>query len=193
MPDLSTRAVAGNRSADAQAAMGPGRERASALLEAGMDGDLDAWEEGIALACGTELTDEERERLHLVGGPPPVPLENLMGGLPTTARPHGHVGRLRLLAERYRLALDGDRDVLRWVEAALGHPEGSLGRCDLLGPHGLPLHVQDLGADLEPGPLPAGWLARIGPGALAGVCGVPEKPQPVWALLRDLDEDPQPN
>ena len=55
MPDSSTREVAGNRPADADAAMGPGRGRASALLEEGMDGDLDAWEQGLALATGAEL------------------------------------------------------------------------------------------------------------------------------------------
>jgi hypothetical protein len=158
-----------------------------------MDGDLDAWVEGLTLACGVEPASEERARLALVGGPPPVALENVLRQLPTDSRPRGHVRRLRLLAKRYWLALDGDRDELRWVEAALGHPAGTLGRCDLLGPHGFPLHVQGLGAGLDPGPLPADWLRRVGTGALADLWGVPDEPQPVWVLLRDLDEDPQPD
>lgn len=192
MPD-STRAVAGNRSAEAHAAMGPGRGRASVLLEAGMDGDLDAWEQGLGLSAGVELTTGERERLDVLGGPPPLALEAVLRRLPTGARPSGHVRRLRLLARRYRMALDGDREQLRWVEAVLGHPQGTLGRADLLGPHGFPLHVQDLGADLEPGPLPSGWLDRVGPQALADIHTAADEPEPVWVLLRELDEDPQPN
>jgi hypothetical protein len=155
-----------------------------------MNGDLDAWQEGLELACGVALDDSDRHRLDLVGGPPPVPLENVLRRLPTTSRPHGHLDRLRRLAQRYRLALDGDRDQLRWVEAALGHPVGSLGRSDLLGPHGLPLHVQDLGADLEPGPLPDDWLGRVGADTLAEVCGPADEPPPVWVLLRAVGEDP---
>jgi hypothetical protein len=155
-----------------------------------MDGDLDAWQEGLELACGVELGDGDRPRLALVGGPPPVALEQVLRRLATTSRPPGHLGRLRQLADRYRRALDGDRDQLRWVEAALGHPDGSLGRSDLLGPHGLPLHVQDLGADLEPGALPHDWLESLGPDTLAEVSRPTAEPQPVWVLLRDVGEDP---
>lgn len=189
MPDRSTGVAAGSHPADGAVVMGTGRGRASELLEAGMDGDLDSWQEGLALACGVELGDGDRRRLALVGGPPPVALEHVLRRLATTSRPPGHVRRLRLLAERYRLALDGERDELRWVEAALGHPEGSLGRADLLGPYGLPLHVQELGAGLEPGTLPDGWLGRVGAPSLADVCRLPDEPQPVWVQLRDVGGD----
>lgn len=165
---------------------------AEALLEAGMDGDLDAWQEGLAQAAGVELDEDERRRLALVGGPPPVALDAVLARLGTSVRPHGHLGRLRLLAERYRLALDGDRDVLRWVEAALRHPEGSLGRADLLGPHGLPLCVEGLTSGLEPGRLPEGWLGRVGAAALGDLCAVPVEPPPVWTLLGGLREVPRP-
>jgi hypothetical protein len=189
MPDRSTGELARSPRPEGRAVMGNGTGCAATLLEAGMNGDLVAWQEGLAQACDAELNEDERRRFELVGGPAPVALENVLRGLGTPARPPGHVGRLRLLAERYRLALDGDRDLLRWVEAALGHPYGSLGRCGLLGPHGFPLHVQDLGAGLEPGELPAGWLGRVDPAELAGVCRLPEQPLPVWVLLSDVGEE----
>src|SRR5690606_34455755 len=77
MPDQSTGVAAGSHPADGAAAMGTGRGCASELLEAGMDGDLDSWQEGLALACGVELGDGDRRRLALVGGPPPVALEQV--------------------------------------------------------------------------------------------------------------------
>ena len=153
-----------------------------------MGGDPAAWEEGLLLACGVVLTQDERDRLAALGGPPPTELERVLQRLGTPLRPPGHLDRLRQLAERYRLALDGDRDVLRWVELAFGHPAGSLGRADLLGPHGLPLHVQDLGADLEPGPLPDGWLGWVGAEELADVCSLPDEPSPVWVQLRHVTD-----
>lgn len=187
MPDRSTQVAQGPLAAAATEQ--GGRGSAPALLVAGMNGDLHAWEEGLLLACGVELGEAERQRLDVVGGPPPVALENVLSGLGTSFRPYGHLRLLRLLAEGYRLALDGDRDVLRWLEAALGHPDRSLGRADLLGPHGLPLQVQHLGADLEPGPLPGGWLDRVDCEALAELCSTPAEATPVWAQLQEVGED----
>lgn len=189
MPDRSTGELARSPRPEGHAVLGYGQGRAATRLEVGMEGDLEAWQDGLREVCGAELDAQERARFELVGGPPPVALEGVLRTLDTGARPPGHVQRLRLLAERYRLALDGDRDVLRWVEAAVGHPGGSLGRCDLLGPHGFPLHVQDLDVGLRPGALPDGWLEAVDPDALAGVCRPPDDPPPVWVLLGDVAEE----
>ena len=189
MPDRSTGELARSPRPERHAVMGYGQGRAATRLEAGMEGDLEAWQDGLREVCGAELGPRERDRFELVGGPPPVALESILGALGTDLRPSGHLRRLRLLAERYREALDGDRDVLRWVEAALGHPSGSLGRCDLLGPHGFPLHVQDLDVGLRSGSLPHGWLDHVDPDALAGVCRQPDDPPPVWVLIGRVGEE----
>lgn len=190
MPDRSTRVVAGHYPAEGWSVQGTGAGGAPHLV-AGMNGDLGAWEVGLALACGVELGDAERQRLDVVGGPPPVALEKVLRGLGTDRRPPGHLRRLRLLADGYRLALDGDREVLRWVEAVLGHPDRSLGRADLLGPDGFPVDLRDLGAGLEAGPLPDGWLGRVDLTALAAVSFLPEEPAPVWVQLREVGQQPQ--
>lgn len=164
----------------------PGRpsadDRAVSLLEAGLDGDLRSWEEGLALACGVRLTDERRRRLLAAGGPLPHEVERVLRGLGTPSRPRAHLARLGTLVSRYRDALAGDRDALRWLETVLGREPGSLWRTDLLGPDGLPLRIGALQAGLVEGPLPLGWLTRLR-ATLAVVCGAPARVLPVWQEL----------
>ena len=95
----------------------------------------------LALLDGTRLTDEERERLRVVAGPPPLELERALWRLGSPTRPPGHLERLRRLGDDYTRAVDGDEDALRWLEAALGHRPATLTRCDLLGQDGLPLRL----------------------------------------------------
>lgn len=160
----------------------PVDERAVPLLEAGLAGDLKAWEEGLALACGVRLTDERRRRLLAAGGPLPHEVERVLRELGTPVRPPGHLARLRLLVRRYRDALAGDRAALGWLEAVLGRQRGSLWRTDLLGPDGLPLRIGALQAGLEEGELPRGWLAGLR-ATLAQACGAPARVVPVWQEL----------
>lgn len=157
--------------------------RAAALLEAGMDGDLHAWDDGLGLRHGVRLSDEERARFLAVGGPPPLALERALWRLGTHVRPPGHLERLRSVPDRYRAAMDGDEESLRWVEAVLGHPPGSLGRCALLGPDGLPVRVGPLDRGLEAGWLPDGWLTHPSGSDLTEVCRVPAEPEPAWEQL----------
>jgi hypothetical protein len=158
--------------------------RTAILLEAGMNGDLHAWAEGLALLDGTRLTDEERERLRVLGGPPPLELERALWRLGAPTRPPGHVERLRRLGAEYGRAVDGNEDALRWLEAALGHRPGTLTRCDLLGQDGLPLRLPPFDEGLEAGWLDEGWLEDVSRTDLAAVCRFPEAPEPVWAQLR---------
>lgn len=79
--------------------------------------------------------------------------------------------------------MDGDEGSVRWIEVALGHPSGSLGRCALLGPDGLPVRLADLGNGLEPGRLDDGWLTDTSGVDLSQVCRVPAEPEPVWVQL----------
>lgn len=157
--------------------------RVAALFEAGMAGDVNAWDGAVSLWYGTRLEEDERSRFLTVGGPPPMALERALARLRTHVRPPGHLDRFRAVADRYRAAMDGDDDALRWVEAAVGHPSGSLGRSALLGPDGLPVRLSDLGAGLEPGRLDDGWLTDASGVDLSQVCRAPAEPDPVWVQL----------
>ena len=153
------------------------------LFEAGMVGDVLAWEVGLSLWHDRSLDDDERTRFLAAGGPPPLALEQQLSRLSTHVRPPGHLERLRAVVENYWRAMDGDREALRWIEAALGHPSGSLTRCALLGADGLPVPPADLTAGLEPGRLPDGWLSDARGVDLAHVCEIPHEQQPVWVQL----------
>ncbi|MFK5647508.1 hypothetical protein ACI3ET_13395 [Ornithinimicrobium sp. LYQ121] len=154
------------------------------LLEAGMNGDVHAWVEGLALLDGTTLSHEERQRLRTVGGPPPLALEQVLWRLSSPSRPPGHLARLRRLGDDYVRGVDGDEGALRWLEAALGHRSGSLSRCDLLGPEGLPLGLPAFDEGVEEGRLDEDWLDEVDVASLAEVCRFPAEPEPVWAQLR---------
>ena len=157
--------------------------RVAELFEAGMVGDVVAWDLGLTLWYDQRLGEDERSRFLATGGPPPLALERQLARLSTHVRPPGHLERLRDVVENYWRAMDGDREALTWVEAARGHPSGSLGRVALLGADGLPVPPADLTAGLEPGPLPDGWLTDPRGVDLAHVCHVPHEQQPVWVQL----------
>ncbi|SOC56869.1 hypothetical protein [Ornithinimicrobium cerasi] len=157
--------------------------RAAALLEAGMEGDVHAWDDGLTIWYGTRLGDQERARFLAVGGPPPLALERALWRLGTPVRPTAHLERLRSVGDRYRRAMDGDDGSLRWVEAVLGYAPGTLGRCALLAPDGLPVRLAPLDAGLEPGWLPQGWLTHPAAADLTEVCRPPADPEPAWEQL----------
>lgn len=141
--------------------------RVAALFEAGMAGDVHAWDDGLSLWYGTRLDNDERARFLAVGGPPPLALERALARLRTHVRPPGHLERFRSLVDRYRLAMDGDEGSVRWIEVALG----------------LPVRLADLGNGLEPGRLDDGWLTDTSGVDLSQVCRVPAEPEPVWVQL----------
>lgn len=157
--------------------------RVAALFEAGMAGDVHAWDDGLFLWYGSRLDEDERARFLAVGGPPPLALERALSRLRTHARPPGHLERFCSVVDHYRRAMDGQEHSLRWLEAALGHPTGSLGRCALLGPDGLPVRLTDFGRGLEPGRLDDGWLTDSSGVDLSRVCRPAAEPEAVWVQL----------
>ena len=119
---------------------------------AGISGDLKAWQRALALTTGATMTADEIRRFKIVGGPPPLQVERqyqLLGD--DEVRPHGHIDQLNKLDEQYRRGLAGDPDALRWLEAAFGHPAGALTSRDLLGPDGTPLEFGGMTDGLVPG------------------------------------------
>jgi hypothetical protein len=111
--------------------------KASAAFDAGLSGDLRAWQRALALTSGFVMSDDEIRRFKIVGGPPLLQIERQFaltgeGG----ARPQGHLDQLKKLDDMYRAGLRGAPDALRWLEAAFGHQPNSLSPKDLLGPDG---------------------------------------------------------
>ena len=126
--------------------------KATDAYNAGVAGDLTAWQRAHALTTGAKMTADEIRRYRIVGGPPPLGIERqhqLLGG--DKVRPQGHIDQLNKLAEQYRRGLAGDPDALRWLEAAFGHPAGALRPKDLLGADGTPLEFGGMTDGLVPG------------------------------------------
>lgn len=127
-------------------------QRANEAFNAGMNGNLKAWKDAYGLITGGTLTREQVKNYKIIGGPPPLQMERqfqLLGG--GDVRPQGHLDRLRQLEENYGLAREGNRDAMRWLEAAFEKAPGSLKPSDLNGPGGELIGSGGLGAGLAPG------------------------------------------
>ena len=127
--------------------------QATDAYNAGIAGDLTAWQRALALTSGATMTADEIRRYKIVGGPPPLQVERqhqLLGE--DKVRPQGHIDQLNKLAEQYRGGLAGDPDALRWLEAAFGHPaRAALKPKDLLTPDGKPLEFGGMADGLVAG------------------------------------------
>lgn len=147
--------------------------KASAAFDAGLGGDLRAWQRALGLVSGAKMSTDDIRRFEIVGGPPPLEIERqfaLTGE--DSVRPQGHLDQLKKLDRMYRAGLRGAPDAVRWLEAAFGHPPNSLTSKDLLGPDGSRLSFGGMTDGLRAGP--SGFLA-----GLAGLTGAGDPGDPM--------------